>query len=331
MSNVGRRELQAMRGDVVRRGAGLGGALALAAVGLAMVASSVLVTSSALAQPTITRPVTDEASVLSPLATSALEDRLHRHYDSGHAQIAVLIVRTTGGVPIADYANVAASLWGGGSASDDGVLFVLAVDDREMRIEVGYGLEDRIPDRVAMQILDDIVEPLRRADYDAAVADVVTALIARTGAVTSTPASELPRVEETEEDGSSVSAILTGIVVVVALVLAVGLLVVFLMWKDGNLASYQSEGFAGGWARRAGDGGASSPAWSPSRSHQPSSFHRDRPKPSSRSHSSSSWGSSKPSSSHKPSSSSSHKPSSSSKSYSGGGGKFGGGGASKRW
>ena len=58
----------------------------------------------AVAQPSITRPVTDAAGVLSPDAVDAIEAHLHAHHDAGRGQIALLIVRTTGGVPINDYA-----------------------------------------------------------------------------------------------------------------------------------------------------------------------------------------------------------------------------------
>lgn len=137
---------------------------------------------SASAQPTITRPVTDEAGVLSTAASEAIEARLMAHRDAGHAQIALLLIRTTSGEPITDYANRAATAWGGGTATaDDGVLFVLAIDDHEMRIEVGYGLEATITDAIAMQILDELVAPLREGRFDAAAWAVSDALIARTG------------------------------------------------------------------------------------------------------------------------------------------------------
>lgn len=136
----------------------------------------------ASAQPAITRPVTDEAGVLSSDAVAAIETRLRAHREAGHAQIALLIVRTMHGVPIPDYAMRAAEAWGGGSrARDDGVLFVLAIADRDMRIEVGYGLESAIPDSAALRILDGLVEPMRAGRFDAAAWMVSDALIARTG------------------------------------------------------------------------------------------------------------------------------------------------------
>ncbi|MDQ3033069.1 MAG: TPM domain-containing protein, partial [Myxococcota bacterium] len=148
------------------------------AIAIAIAAPAAL----ASAQPAIERPVTDEAGVLSGEAVAAIESRLHAHRDAGHAQIAVLIVRTTHRVPITDYAMRAAEAWGGGSsARDDGVLFVLAVADRDMRIEVGYGLEEAIPDSAAMRILDALAPPMRAGRFDAAAWMVSDALIARTG------------------------------------------------------------------------------------------------------------------------------------------------------
>lgn len=152
-----------------------------AALGLALVLVLAL-PALASAQPAITRPVTDEAGVLSSEAVSAIEARLHAHRDAGHAQIALLIVRTMHGVPITDYAMRAAEAWGGGAgARDDGVLFVLAVADRDMRIEVGYGLEQAIPDAAAMRILDTLVPPMRAGRFDAAAWLVSDALVERTG------------------------------------------------------------------------------------------------------------------------------------------------------
>ncbi len=138
--------------------------------------------SIARAQPAITRPVTDETGIVSPEAITAIEARLTAHHDAGHAQIAILVVHTTHGVPITDYANRAAEAWGGGTRGvDDGVLFVLALDDHEMRIEVGYGLEAVLTDAISMRILDQIVPLLRAQRVDAAAWVVSDELIARTG------------------------------------------------------------------------------------------------------------------------------------------------------
>jgi uncharacterized protein len=99
----------------------------------------------------------DEENQLQRIGRS-LEDRTT-------AQVAVLTVNTTGDKPIADYANEAFREYGIGSeAEDNGVLLVLAMEDRQVRIEVGYGLEGRIPDGKAGRILDDYATPYLKDD-----------------------------------------------------------------------------------------------------------------------------------------------------------------------
>lgn len=81
------------------------------------------------------------------------------------AQVAVLTINTTGGKPIAEYANEALRKYGIGSKkANNGVLLVLATDDRKLQIEVGYGLEGRIPDGKAGRILDEYAIPYLKAN-----------------------------------------------------------------------------------------------------------------------------------------------------------------------
>lgn len=76
------------------------------------------------------------------------------------AQIAVLIVPTLDGEDITDYANRVFRSWGVGQKdASNGILFLVALKDKQMRIEVGYGLEGAINDAKAGQILDDYAIP----------------------------------------------------------------------------------------------------------------------------------------------------------------------------
>jgi hypothetical protein len=105
--------------------------------------------------PVLASPVTDLALVLSEPTRAELDDLLRAHRDAGRAQIAVLTVQTTAGEAIADYAlRVATAAKLGRAGADDGALFVLAVRDRRMRVEVGYGLEENLSDGVTKQILE---------------------------------------------------------------------------------------------------------------------------------------------------------------------------------
>lgn len=76
------------------------------------------------------------------------------------AQIAVLLVPTLDGEDVTDYANRVFRSWGVGQKdTNNGVLFLVALKDKQMRIEVGYGLEGAINDAKAGQILDDYTIP----------------------------------------------------------------------------------------------------------------------------------------------------------------------------
>ena len=148
-------------------------------------ALSFFAVSTSSAQPagavTIDRPVVDQVGVLRPITVDALKQMLQSHQDQTGVQIAVLIVETTGGVPIEDYSLAVAQRWGGGAAGrDDGVLVTLAIKDRQNRIEVGYGLEHRLTDGGAAQILQNAVSPLRAGDYDGAVVGIVEEVVAST-------------------------------------------------------------------------------------------------------------------------------------------------------
>lgn len=128
----------------------------------------------ARAVPTIDRPVVDLTGLLGADAVEAVSGQLVALRDKTGVQMAVLIVGTTNGVPIEDYAHTTFNTWGGGSKErNDGVLFVLAIEDRRNRIEVGRGLEALITDSRAVAILEGVKPRLREADYAGAASDVV--------------------------------------------------------------------------------------------------------------------------------------------------------------
>jgi uncharacterized protein len=104
--------------------------------------------------------VQDFADVLTQNQENQLKNIGRSLEDQTTAQVAVLTIKTTGDQPMAEYANKAFRQYGIGSKEkNNGVLLVLAVDDHQVRIEVGYGLEGRIPDGKAGRILDDFAIP----------------------------------------------------------------------------------------------------------------------------------------------------------------------------
>ncbi|CAG0949963.1 hypothetical protein MTYP_00134 [Methylophilaceae bacterium] len=130
--------------------------------------------------PPLNARVTDLAGVLQPGQKAALESRLAAFEQEKGSQIAVLIVPTTQPEAIEQYAIRVAESWKlGRKGVDDGLLILVATDDRAMRIEVGYGLEGAIPDAIAKRVIAEIMTPFfRQADFYGGLNAAVEQLIA---------------------------------------------------------------------------------------------------------------------------------------------------------
>lgn len=141
----------------------------------------------ALAQVPDAKPtgyVNDYAGVLSPAAKQQLEGLATELDRKTGSQLAVVTVNSLQGEPIDDFSINLASRWGIGrkDKGDTGVLLLLAVQDRQSRMEVGYGIEPIITDGQAGSILRGMRPALEAGDYDGAVlqaAGQVAGLIAK--------------------------------------------------------------------------------------------------------------------------------------------------------
>ncbi len=131
--------------------------------------------------PPLTAHVVDQASVLDPIAAKGLEDKLIAFEKAKGTQIAVLIVPTTQPEDDASFANRVGNAWKiGRKGIGDGVLIVVAKNDRKIRIEVAKSLEGAIPDLAAKQIIDEAIRPaFRNEDYAGGLQAGADRLIAR--------------------------------------------------------------------------------------------------------------------------------------------------------
>ncbi|MGO2279243.1 TPM domain-containing protein [Psychrobacter sp. AOP7-D1-21] len=129
----------------------------------------------------LNEPVVDQANILNPQEKLRLEAQLQSIYQEGLAQAAVVIVPTTNGVPIFDYALQVAEKWElGDEAIDDGLLIVVAVNDRDMYILTGYGLEGVLPDAAVNRVIREDITPLFKQDnYGAGIIAGVESLKTR--------------------------------------------------------------------------------------------------------------------------------------------------------
>jgi uncharacterized protein len=117
-----------------------------------------------IAKPNPATLVTDVAGVLTPEQKQALEKKLVAIDDSSSNQIAVVIIPTLDGYPKEEYATKLFRDWGiGNKKTNNGVLLLVAINDRQIRIEVGYGLEGAIPDITALNIIDNDIKPAFKA------------------------------------------------------------------------------------------------------------------------------------------------------------------------
>jgi uncharacterized protein len=124
--------------------------------------------------------VHDEAHILSQGTIDLLESELKRFEDSTTNQIAILTINSLDGEILEQYAiRVAHDEWKLGQADkDNGVLLLIAIEDKKIRIEVGQGLEGVLTDALSNRIIRNEIAPnFRRGDYDAGVTAAAHAIM----------------------------------------------------------------------------------------------------------------------------------------------------------
>lgn len=131
--------------------------------------------------PELRARVIDQTGTLDAASLTALETKLAAFEQSRGSQVVVVMVATTAPEDIADYTQRLGDAWKiGRPAVGDGVLFVIAKNDRRLRIATAKALEGAIPDLMARRILDGAVTPaFRRGDYAGGIEAGVDQILAR--------------------------------------------------------------------------------------------------------------------------------------------------------
>lgn len=134
---------------------------------------------SAAEVPFLAGRVNDTAELLSPAARMELEELLKAHEDSTSNQVVVLTIRSLEGDVLEEYSMKVAETWKlGQKEKDNGVLLLVAKDDRKVRIEVGQGLEGALTDLMTGSIIrKEIVPRFRDGDYDGGIRGGVHAIL----------------------------------------------------------------------------------------------------------------------------------------------------------
>jgi uncharacterized protein len=193
--------------------------------------------------------VSDFANALSPAERDALEGQIAGYTAGQTHQIAVALFRSLDGESLEDVSIRLAEKWKIGSKQDNGVLVTVFLDDHKLRIEVGYGVEDKLTDARSSQIIRDVIAPRFRAGdvaggLRAGIAAIDTAITGRSHDGEVPPPRTTPSTRE-RDDGAPwwVFVLVFGFI---------GLI--------GYLTRNSRGGGGGGWS--GGSGGWSSGGWS---------------------------------------------------------------------
>lgn len=145
-----------------------------------------------VAVPSLKSRVTDLSATLQASQKAALESQLQDIEARTGSQIAVLLVPTTQPESIEQYSIRVVEAWKlGKKGVDNGILLLVAKNDRKVRIEVGYGLEGQIPDALAKRLIDDLIAPqFKQGDFAAGLSSGVQGLANLIEAPTITPSTE---------------------------------------------------------------------------------------------------------------------------------------------
>lgn len=222
--------------------------------------------------------VTDKSDFLSETVRRDLDTKLYlQEQKSGH-QILVYISKSTGETPLEEWCVKAFESWGvGKKGKDDGLVLFLFSEDQKLRIEVGYGLEDKVPDAVAWRIINEVITPkLKSGDRDGAVTSGVDAILDAVEGKPFGDAASPPAQASTAEKPGPASAPRAPTPlwqVILFVVLGIGFLILlithpsFALWLLFQILSAALSGGGGGGGRggggwsggggRSGGGGAS--------------------------------------------------------------------------
>ncbi|MDB6049000.1 MAG: rane protein [Pseudomonas sp.] len=137
-------------------------ALRLGALGLLLACASVAL--AALVFPPLTGRVVDTAQLIDGQTKAQLTQMLEAHEQATGEQVVVVTLPNLQGTSIEDYGYQLGRAWGiGQKEKDNGALLIVARDDHKVRIEVGYGLEDRLTDAQSSVIINQVITPAFKA------------------------------------------------------------------------------------------------------------------------------------------------------------------------
>lgn len=186
----------------------------------------------ALDVPELRARITDQAGILSKSAMTDLERKLYQHEQKTGVQIAVLILPSLEGESLEDFSmKIVEKAKLGQKGKDNGLLFLMSIQDRLMRIEVGYGLEGQIPDARTRKIQESAKQYFRSGNYEGGVALVVNKLIMYSDPETKPESIAL---DNAVNDKKVLIYIVLFLLVLFVLIPFTGFVILPMVYKSGN-------------------------------------------------------------------------------------------------
>ncbi len=175
-------------------------------------------------------PVLDAASILQPAEEAALDTQLREYNARTGRALIVVTVPDLGGETIEMYAAKLFETWGiGGAETDQGLLLLVAPNQRQVRIEVGYGLHAYVTDILSGRIIRDEITPrFREGDYGGGIAAGLNALITQLdrdpadARAVAEAAAAADRAEASDRTGASIGGVFFWIALIVVFMLVFG-------------------------------------------------------------------------------------------------------------
>ncbi|MBU3911192.1 MAG: TPM domain-containing protein [Candidatus Omnitrophica bacterium] len=197
--------------------------------------------------PDYTGYVNDYANILSYETKSTLSALMNNLEQKTTAQVAIVTIDTTKPLDIETYAVELFEKWGiGQKGKDNGVLLVIAMKDKTMRIEVGYGLEGAIPDALAKIIIEDYIVPsFKNSDFNTGIlkgAVGIAKLVAKEYNIELNELGELPVNVPLPEEPSPLESFINFIFTLVIIILFISLRMGFFWWWFLIPGSYRRRG-----------------------------------------------------------------------------------------
>ncbi len=142
--------------------------------------------------PALTGRVVDNAQMIEPSVRQQLTQQLQAHEQATGEQLVVVTLPDLQGTDIADFGYQLGRHWGiGQKDKNNGALLIIARDERRLRIEVGYGLEDRLTDAQSSVIINQVITPsFKTGNFSKGISDGVAAMLVVLGG---TPWTNPPR------------------------------------------------------------------------------------------------------------------------------------------